>query len=647
MNTRAMMMTAALLCAAAACSDDPVPSASTLGEANNDPAECGDDACDPGEDADTCPEDCEAANNEANNVPGPMQSCQRDEDCDDGLDCTEDRCDGNCVWTLADDACLIGGACQSADALNPRSSCLRCAPVDDLFAWSPLDDGSTCDDGNACTDGETCRGGACEGGAALVCDDGDPCTMDGCDPERGCTSAAGPDGVACDDGDPCTQDDACAAGACAGRALLCDDDNPCTDDACGEDGQCVHTNNEAPCDDGDACTRDDTCADGACGSGEAVNCDDGNICTIDGCDPLAGCYRLPTENPCCIGETSVCDDGNPCTSDLCDPESGDCLYEDNAAACDDGSACTANDECARGQCGGLPVICDDGNDCTEDRCNDTLGCVTIDLDGVACDDGVACTTDDACVAGACLGDDEACVCSPEFGQTAAKFSQVSFAPAGEGLDLNGDDSPDNQLGVAGILVNEPLQGALDGGDLILLVDFIDFDQNPFVLAAHEGRLALDNPDCDLQSAACDYDITESLLDRDTCEPLVTLSGSLEGQTLRAGGQGSVFPLQVPFGEGVLALTIYEVRIEGELTVEDGQVTAFNGVLAGAVIRAELVEALGQLPPGTLPFEPDAIANLLDLVIMDDVDIDDDGTPDAASLALNVDALGARLVGVRR
>ncbi|MBX3245680.1 MAG: putative metal-binding motif-containing protein [Myxococcales bacterium] len=43
-----------------------------------------------------------------------------------------------------------------------------------------------CDDGDVCNGVERCDAGRCVAGAPLVCDDGDNCTVDSCDPEVGC-----------------------------------------------------------------------------------------------------------------------------------------------------------------------------------------------------------------------------------------------------------------------------------------------------------------------------------------------------------------------------------------------------------------------------------------------------------------------------
>jgi len=71
--------------------------------------------------------------------------------------------------------------------------------------------------------------------------------------------------------------------------IVCDDGDPCTIDTV-VNGQCVYT--PINCDDGDACTID------SCVAGECVHtpkdCSDGNVCTIDSCDPQTGeCLHTP------------------------------------------------------------------------------------------------------------------------------------------------------------------------------------------------------------------------------------------------------------------------------------------------------------------------------------------------------------------
>jgi sugar lactone lactonase YvrE len=107
--------------------------------------------------------------------------------------------------------------------------------------------------------------------AAKLCNDGNPCTQDACDAKLGCIAPALPDGATCTDGSGCTTADTCKAGTCTGVALACDDGKPCTDDGCDPaTGACVTAANTAPCTDGDACTTADTCQGGVCGIGVAT-----------------------------------------------------------------------------------------------------------------------------------------------------------------------------------------------------------------------------------------------------------------------------------------------------------------------------------------------------------------------------------------
>lgn len=184
------------------------------------------------------------------------------------------------------------------------------------------------------------------------------------------------------------------------------------------------------CDDGSACTRDDVCQAGRC-TGTPSFCDDGNPCTRDGCDAATGeCTYEPDEaqcgaNPCGAededppltddgagdagdaGEaaiprdaTSRCDDGNPCTEDRCEPFVG-CVHtpvvSDEPIACDDGNACTLGDLCVEGACEGqVATDCDDGDHCTIDVCDPTSpeGCRHESIANLCADDNPC--TDDAC-----------------------------------------------------------------------------------------------------------------------------------------------------------------------------------------------------------------------------------------------------------
>ena len=69
---------------------------------------------------------------------------------------------------------------------------------------------------------------------------------------------------------------------------------------------------------------------------------------------------------------------------------------------DDGSACTSDDACVAGQCSGTTIDCNDNNICTTDSCDLDTGCVN-DWNTEPCDDGDACTEGDECSPAGCSG----------------------------------------------------------------------------------------------------------------------------------------------------------------------------------------------------------------------------------------------------
>ncbi len=324
-------------------------------------------------------------------------------DCDDGNLCTTgDHCEaGKCVFAAGTD-CNDSNPCTK-DSCNPATGCAY-----QLVA-------GPCDDGNPCTLNDTCKNGACSPGAAPDCNDTNACTSDSC--ENGlCVHA--PLSGACNDGNACTVGDICEAGKCVpGNAASCDDAEPCTTDACDPKTGCVHFLNTVPCDDSNLCTTGDKCDKGKCTGGAPLTCNDNNSCTDDSCDAKSGCIFTPNKAPCddgslctqgdscskgwCAGGAPVdCDDKNPCTDDLCNFVLG-CQHFDNSVVCNDLNACTANEFCSKGSCGGgVPIVCDDKNGCTDDTCDPQKGCVFVN-NTASCSDGNACTTGDTCKDGQC------------------------------------------------------------------------------------------------------------------------------------------------------------------------------------------------------------------------------------------------------
>ncbi len=317
-------------------------------------------------------------------------SCMADADCDDGNECTQNRCVAGACLNLEQPA---GASCTLADGssgyCDGAGACAGCT-ID-----------SQCDDGNPCTD-DACNVGSCmhadtAAGGSCTLADGSSGYCDGAGACVGCT-----DDAHCDDGNPCT-DDACdtASGTCthtnssaASGCLLSSGASGYCDGA----GLCAECTEDGHCDDGNPCTRD-RCFAGACLNLEQPA---GASCTLaDGssgyCDGAGACVGCTTD--------SQCDDGNPCTVDSCN--SGSCTSTaspDGTPCADDGDECT-QDVCSSGSCthppqpAGLSCVQSGGDLGYCDGASPAPSCVAC-LSDSHCDDGDSCT-EDRCVGNVC------------------------------------------------------------------------------------------------------------------------------------------------------------------------------------------------------------------------------------------------------
>ncbi len=383
--------------------------------------------------------------------------------CDDGNVCTtDDACNsaGQCRGLLSQCGCSVDADCAQFDDGNPCTGQVKCVtgecrvdlatiplcagkaesgchvalcnPATGACESEPVADGAGCNDGDPCTVADACTGGVCAG-VALPCDGG-PCVDAACDPASGacvaapndlggCECQADADCAALDDGDACNGTLVCLAGRCTvdvGSVVRCPASGPCVTVACDPgSGECVidQASDGAACDDGDPCTTGDACADGEC-VGAAATCAAGDACNASVCHPFAGC-RTHTlggacddgdacsqdgclAGACATGMVKACPDVGQCQLGVCDTLTGACGTVANEGACDDGNACTVNDVCTGGTCVGELRFCDDGNPCTTDSCDPATGCVHTP-NGHTCDDGNPCTTGDVCSQGVCAG----------------------------------------------------------------------------------------------------------------------------------------------------------------------------------------------------------------------------------------------------
>ena len=379
---------------------------------------------------------------------GPLKGCSTDDQC----------------------TALVSNPCQIASCDLASRQC----------KVSKRPDGHVCGKDDKCKKGHQCKAGYC-GHQAMLCDDGSPCTSDGCAPATGCTFS--PVSGVCNDGNPCTDVDECNAGVCTGKTtqtieVLCgSDSDPCLVFSCSKEAGCQKVPAElakaatVTCDDENKCIKTDVCSKGKC-AGVAIDCPDTdkNFCTIAGCLPAKGCMTevgivgmvCDDGDPCtgedvcavksganpmaagavsCQGPTKSCDDDNPCSKDVCDKTKG-CQHAaaPDGALCSDSKACSGQGTCSAGKCTGIAAkSCDDGNVCSDDSCDAAKGgCVHLPAKAT-CDDGNACTEDDACSQGLCTAtlncdDNNPCTDTP---CDAAKGCQLLYKAKASGCPGGG------------------------------------------------------------------------------------------------------------------------------------------------------------------------------------------------------------------
>lgn len=386
--------------------------------------------------------------------------------CEDSGPCAATKCDAakGCLKFIAPDktACndennctdsdtCIAGSCTGIPILcDDNNPCTKDACDFHAGCWhTHANDGLLCSDGEPCTLDDHCVSGKCLGKPISNCKmcklnsdcaDNNPCTLEKCGPAGVCLYGFA-NGQPCNDGLHCTVSDLCTAGICTGIQQ-----KGCDEPVCHPLGP--------------ICSSDGLDSDGNCPAGYTCSC----VSSCSDCAdcPLRVCLAKPAAtyplalcgitNDCegdvatcqCVGDPAI---GNDCAATVCAPkpncectvdldcaakglcgaycDHGTCIKLDFTPECDvsiPGSCAQTNTKCLETTCGAKcfaiaeikpispcapdqPEACDDGNPCTDDVCDQAVGCAHIVLsNGTPCDDNDTCTSSDTCEFGECGGD---------------------------------------------------------------------------------------------------------------------------------------------------------------------------------------------------------------------------------------------------
>jgi hypothetical protein len=287
------------ICLSGACQWPAVPPSTSCADANkcNGTEGCSGTECRPGTALD-CSDPYECTADTCDAADGCKHAPRPGEGCNDGNPCT------------TGDTCGTGTACEAGQQINCNDGeqCTADACQGGNCVSSPVANDTPCDDQDPCTSDDKCTAGKCKGTSStgVDCNDNKPCTVDSqvsCNSDQ-CNHVIAPATTAC------IADKCHGAGHCSGvdetcvpGALIdCNDNNPCTTDGCEPDIGCTHVNDPAAdCSDGDACTENDVCVQGACG-GKPKKCLALDACHEPGqCNPTTGACddpRSPDDKAC-------------------------------------------------------------------------------------------------------------------------------------------------------------------------------------------------------------------------------------------------------------------------------------------------------------------------------------------------------------
>ena len=258
---------------------------------------------------------------------------------------------------------------------------------------------------------------------------------------------------------------------------------------------------------------------------------------------------------------------------------------------------------------------------------------------------------------------------PEFQEEGQKIVSLAFGQggfAGESLDVDGDPETCSPPGQCQEGYNNQLSGmvnqlqqfvdtgaelnqALEDGELVLLLEPVDpnFDGLPFKLNFLLGEAVADKETCDWQLETCQYTVLQDSLDPVTCNVRFQFhNATVVDGLLKAGGPDAKIAMVLPLSDSFrLEVEVHMAHVQGVVSGVDSIDGIENGILAGAVRKAALLDAIDSLPAEVveaLPVSPEMVTNLLDAFIVPDVDTNNDGQLDGASLGMKFTTIAATI-----
>jgi hypothetical protein len=246
---------------------------------------------------------------------------------------------------------------------------------------------------------------------------------------------------------------------------------------------------------------------------------------------------------------------------------------------------------------------------------------------------------------------------------ALKIVQLTFSTDGQpGAALDIDEDPatcapegqcsggiDNAMGVLAPFINDALSQSMESGSILYAVDLsqLTTDGEPFAFSVLDAKLGKASvaASCDFMVQECDYVASQFSFDP-SCTPYFGLpNATVNGSTFRAGGKGYVMTIAVAFGSTTIPITLVNAQVEA-VVVRDPVtqvIVGLSGLFGGASPKQQLYDTIANLNDALLPVDKTVVLGLIDSLVVNDIDLDENGDKDAASVAMRFITIPANLV----
>lgn len=382
---------------------------------------------------------------------------------------------------------------------------------------------------------------------------------------------------------------------------------------------------------GDATATD---VGGTDSAGDVTGTNGGDGGSPDGSDGDVGPSVDATPSSCGDG---ACDDDE--TADTCPL---DCICGDGVCkGTETAQSCQAD----------CPAVCGD-KACTppEDSAKCPEDCVA-SVCPATCEAGKYCNP----ATGDCIT--PTCAMPDLWSVDVQKIASWAVSPAGEGCDLNGDGTPDNQM--AKILqfekdANKALQSDLVSGKSVTLFEAKQWNAagTAFTIGLLRGKLDPIDAGCNLvsNSGNCAYQLfaanyavasTEA-----ACPVKATLSSTVNGMDLLGTFTGKPV-LPVPMLNVPVDVPFALAQVSGTVVGPATWTVTIDGRLCGAVTKFDLGAAFDKLPEDAFPgVGAKAMAKALIInALTPDIDTDGDGVADAISASFDFGTVPGIITGI--